>query len=175
MKNNAAEHKRGGLIRFWRETTEWNAIVCSFAFFLIFTAFGTVQNFATSTHGDSGAISLTILYAVLTVSNVVVPVLLNHLSSKLAMFLGSATYAIYVAANIHEIDAMLYVAGGLEGFGAAVLWVGQGAFITKCAYDYADKYQLDRKSQLGYFNGLFWAWMVGNQFVGNLIAAFLLY
>ena len=105
--NNGAEHQRGGIGRFLTETAEWNALMCSMAFFFIFTAFGTVQNYATSLPGNSGAISLAILYLVLTFSNIFIPAIAGCMSPRWAMFLGSATYAMYVAANIHEIDEIL--------------------------------------------------------------------
>ena len=91
------------------------------------------------------------------------------------MFLGSATYALYVAANIHEINFILFSAAAIMGIGAALLWVAQGTFITQCSNEYENKYGLPRNSQLGYYNGLFWAWMVANQFVGNSLAALLFY
>ena len=138
--NNVSEHERGGIGRFLHETSEWNALMCSMAFFLIFTAFGTVQNYATSLPGDSGAISLAILYLVLTFSNIFIPAVAGFMSPRWAMFIGSATYAIYVAANIHEIDAILYAAAAIMGLGAALLWVAQGSFITQCSNEYEKKY-----------------------------------
>jgi len=173
--NNGAEHQRGGIGRFLTETAEWNALICSIAFFLIFTAFGTVQNYATSLPGNDGAISLAILYLVLTFSNIFIPAVAGCISPRWAMFLGSATYALYVAANIHEITFVLYTAAAIMGLGAALLWVAQGSFITQCSNEYEIKYGLPKNSQLGYYNGLFWAWMVANQAAGNGLAALLFY
>ena len=108
-------------------------------------------------------------------------------------FLGSATYAMYVAANIKEERILLFAAAALMGFGAALLWVAQGAHIAKCSREYELKYRLTIGSTTGYlhyilfvddvaidvdiryFMGLFWGWMVLNQFVGNSIAAALFY
>ena len=174
MNNNGAEHQRAGIGRFLTETAEWNALMCSMAFFLIFTAFGTVQNYATST-GKSGSISLAILYLVLTFSNIFIPAVAGCMSPRWAMFIGSATYAMYVGANIHEIDAVLYAAAAIMGLGAALLWVAQGTFITQCANEYEKKYGLAKNSQLGYYNGLFWSWMVANQAAGNGLAAILFF
>eukprot|EP01083_Nonionella_stella_P235451 827920_1 len=106
--NHGPDHVRGGISRFCNETAEWNALICSVAFFLIFSAFGTVQNYATSSHGDDGAISLAILYIVLTFSNIIVPLIASYISPRWAMFFGSATYAIYVGANIHEMRYILF-------------------------------------------------------------------
>merc|ERR1719203_2092425 len=106
-------HEKGGLSRFCHETAEWNALICSVAFFLIFTAFGTVQNYATSSHGDDGSISLAILYIVLTFSNILIPKVASYIAPRIAMFLGSATYAMYVAANIKEERILLFAAAAL--------------------------------------------------------------
>eukprot|EP01084_Bolivina_argentea_P112628 200862_1 len=173
--HNGDEAQRRGCSRFCHETSEWNALICSIAFFIIFSAFGTVQNYATSSHGDEGAISLAILYIVLTFSNIAIPMLSSCIPPRWAMFLGSSTYALYVGANIHEVSYILYTAAALEGIGAALMWVAQGSFITKCSHEYERKYDLPHNSQLGYFNGLFWSWMIANQFVGNSLAALLFY
>jgi len=163
-----------GFSRFWVELSEWNALICSMAFFILFTAFGTVQNYATSS-GKDGAISLAILYVVLTFSNILIPKVAAWISPRVAMFLGSATYALYIGANIHEERIILFSSAALMGFGAALLWVAQGAHIAKCSREYELKYRLGIGSTTGYFMGLFWGWMVLNQFVGNSLAAALFY
>ena len=91
------------------------------------------------------------------------------------MFLGSGTYALYVAANIHENRYLLFASAAVMGFGAALLWVAQGSFINQCSHEYEAKYALPKDSQLGYYMGFFWAWMTLNQLVGNSIAAGLFY
>ena len=73
-----------------------------------------------------------------------------------AMIFGGITYDAFVAANIHEINAVLYAASVLIGIGAAAIWIGECSMITECSNVYERKYGYEINSQLGYFNGLFW-------------------
>ena len=56
---------------------------------------------------------------------------------------------------------MILIASGINGFGAAILWVGQGKYIADCATD----------ENRGFFYGYFWAWFMSTQVLGNLIGA----
>ena len=69
------------------------------------------------------------------------------------MVLGSACYAVYVASfvlaagplefpssttfffNSSFIKTMIIVSALINGFGAAILWVAQGKYISECAND----------------------------------------
>eukprot|EP01084_Bolivina_argentea_P133820 236179_1 len=156
-----------------RDVSEYNTIIMSISFLLIFAAFGTVQNFETGGNKTEGAISLAILYTCFTLANLVAPKLINYCSNKIAMIIGGGTYAIYVAANIKVETYLLYPAAAIMGFGAALLWVAQGAFVTECSNYYENKHNLKINSKLGHFNGIFWSIYMSNQFVGNLLAAVL--
>jgi len=56
------------------------------------------------------------------------------------------------------------IAAVINGFGAALIWTAQGAYVTKCSND----------ENRGFFMGLFWFILMGSQIFGNLIAAFVL-
>jgi len=61
---------------------------------------------------------------------------------------------------IKIIPPIIYAASVIIGFGAAILWVAQGAFITKCS----------DKSTLGRNNGIFWGIFQLSGILGNLSA-----
>ena len=52
----------------------------------------------------------------------------------------------------------------MNGFGAALLWVAQGKYISECA----------NAENKGIFNGIFWAFYMSSNVLGNLIGAFVL-
>ena len=68
-------------------------------------------------------------------------------------FLGSLTYALYVAANIKEERLLLFAAAALMGFGAALLWVAQGAHIAKCSRENELKYHCVALQVHAHFGG----------------------
>lgn len=58
----------------------------------------------------------------------------------------------------------MLTAGIINGFGASILWVGQGKYITDCS----------NETNKGFHFGLFWCLFQSSQIIGSLIAAFLL-
>jgi len=172
---STAYERTTGLSRFWKEIAEWNALICSIGFFVLFTAFGTVQNYATSSHGNDGAISLSILYIAFTVSNLFIAKIASCIPPRIAMVLGAITYALYVGSNIAGHRVFLFSSAALMGFGAALLWVAQGSHMARCSRELEQKYKLSHGSTMGYFVGIFFGWFAANQFVGNSLAAALFY
>jgi MFS family permease len=78
--------------------------------------------------------------------------------------LGASTYVGWVAAQIVVVPTVLFIMSGLIGFGAAILWVAQGTFLTKNS----------TKETLGRNSGIFFGFYQMNQVIGNLIAAAIL-
>ncbi|ETO15500.1 hypothetical protein RFI_21865, partial [Reticulomyxa filosa] len=98
---------------------------------------------------------------------------LKKKQNRYAMFFGSCTYFMFVASNIVLYPWLLYTTSAIEGIGAALLWVGQGQFITQCANQFEINHQHPLNSKLGYFNGVFWLFFQANQVIGNLLCALL--
>lgn len=164
-----------------------NAVVMSVAFFLVFTAFSTAQNYASS-GGGSGPVG--VLYGTMVVTNLITPVLVSKLGPRASMLFGSFTYALFTAAWIpmsicppptEGVEPkctwgnislnLLYISSVIIGVGASILWVAQGVFIAKLSATYETDYGEPKDNRLGYFNGMFWMIYQGNQFVGNMLAA----
>ena len=62
------------------------------------------------------------------------------------------------------IWAVILIAAAINGFGASILWVAQGKYISICA----------NEENKGMFNGIFWAFFMSSQVFGNLMGAFVL-
>ena len=64
--------------------------------------------------------------------------------------------------NRNLIKFLLIFAAVINGAGAGVLWVSQGAYVAECACD----------ENKGFFNSFFWAFFMSSQVIGQLIAGF---
>ena len=161
------------LLCSFRRTPLTNALHLSLSFCLIFLAFSVAQNSQTSLDPKVGAIGLGILYAVFTLSNTFSAWVVNSTSTRLSLFFGALTYALYVAANIHTLPLLLYPSSAIIGLGAAILWTAQGSFIAHSSAQHERAHSLPPHSTMGYFNGIFFSIFQVNQFLGNLLAALL--
>ena len=91
------------------------------------------------------------------------------------MFLGTLCYAVYIGSFLAveiaygsdtktTLIATFIITAAMNGFGAAMLWVAQGKYISQCASE----------ENKGIFNGIFWAFYQASQVLGNVIGAFIL-
>jgi MFS family permease len=113
--------------------------------------------------GNLGNVSLGILYASICVFVFVAPPVVRALGDKNAMLLGAACYVVYLASLIHIVRAAVLVASVVIGFGATVLWVAMGTFLTKCSAPH----------HVGRNTGIFWGIFQLSNVLGNLLVYFL--
>ena len=151
-----------------------NILIMSCGFLLTFCAFATTEALETTTNGENGAISLAILYAVFTFSNLFIPIVLNVWTPKKAMICGACFYAIYIGSNIYVVNAVFYIASFMLGLGAAMIWIAQSVYLTQCANQYELNNNLPLNSKLGYFNGIFYLFKKMSVFIGYSILSILL-
>lgn len=97
-----------------------------------------VKNLQSTVNNGSkaGLYALGSLYFTFAGANFIAPTVAVLLGERIAMLLGAIGYFLFVSANILDHDAKyflpLFVMGGvMNGLGAAILWTGQGSFITK--------------------------------------------
>lgn len=92
---------------------------------------------------------------------------------KTSLVTGSLCYAVYIGSFIFAamgtlphnlIRALVLSSAALNGFGASILWVAQGRYVSECATE----------QNMGKFNAYFWAIYMGSSLVGNLFAAFVI-
>ena len=58
----------------------------------------------------------------------------------------------------------MILAAILNGFGASILWVGQGIYVGKCC----------NSQNSGLYYGIFWSMFMFSQIFGNVMAAFVI-
>ncbi|XP_066996163.1 UNC93-like protein MFSD11 [Anabrus simplex] len=149
-----------------------NVILLGFAFMFVFTAFQTMGNIEKtildsiqrddpSFTGD-GYTSLAVIYAVFALCNWVTPSIISVTGPRIAMIVGAITYALFILSFLTPQTWLLYLASCIIGFGAAIIWTGQGNYLTLNS----DSVTISRNS------GIFWAMLQASMFFGNLFVFF---
>ncbi|WOL20336.1 hypothetical protein Cni_G29141 [Canna indica] len=151
--------------------------ILSLAFLFVFSAYGAAQNLETTvnTEEDLGTTSLGILYLSFTFFSLVASPVVRILGSKTALVLGTSGYLLFIASNLKPSRYTMFPASLYLGFTAALIWVGQGTYLTSAALSYAKDYHLHEGTVIGSFNGEFWAMFAGHQVIGNLFSLALLH
>ncbi len=131
-------------------------LILSIGFFLLFTSFMTAQSLAVQVLKDNdfgalGHYSLCLLYGFFAFSCFISLPVVKMLGAKMSMIIGTFCYTFYVACFIlpalksenplsqkwflsrQFIQLAILFSASINGFGAAILWVAQGQFISLCA------------------------------------------
>lgn len=141
-------------------------------FFFLFFGFFASQNFVTTALGDAGDLSLGLLYGTFAACALAAPAGLaamrwgpdNLAAERNALVLGSAFYAPFLFACSNSSWRSFQLGGSLLlGAGAGAVWVAQGSLLTKCS----------EPSQRASLAGVFWAWYMGGNCLGNVAATFI--
>ncbi|NWU08997.1 MFS11 protein, partial [Cephalopterus ornatus] len=144
----------------------FNIIILGVSFMFIFTAFQTCGNIAqtvitnlnnTDFHG-SGYTSMSIIYGVLSASNLISPSVVAIVGPQFSMVVSGIFYSLYIAVFIQPTTWAFYTASVFIGIAAAVLWTAQG----NCLTVNSDENTIGRNS------GVFWALLQFSLFFGNL-------
>lgn len=92
-----------------------NLIVLAISFFLLFSAFCSVQNLLSSLYPKYGFLSLCIIYVMFMVSCLTIPpILINKIGKKYALLLSMVGYILHTASNLYPTLPVL-------AFGASVV------------------------------------------------------
>ena len=156
----------------------YNVLLLSFSFMLVFTGFQTcgmveqtvLNSYINDTkdingqptyHGD-GYTSLAIIYTVFAFSNWLAPSIVSIIGSKYSMMIGAVAYVLYLATFIKPLTWTLYLGSVLIGIGGAILWTGQGVFLTNNS----------SSNTMGRNSGIFWAILQSSFLIGNMYVFF---
>lgn len=115
----------------------------------------------TSFHADAYT-SLAIIYAVFAACNWLAPSYISVTGPRTAILTGCCCYVGFIATFLWPRAELLYTASAVIGFGAAVIWTGQGTYLTQNS----DSETMARNA------GLFWAIFQCSLFMGNLFVYF---
>jgi MFS family permease len=153
----------------------YNVIHLSLSFILIFLSFIVAQTFQTSSnYAKHGAFAVGIIYIVFCLSNLALSSYITRLLGiRLTLIFSSLTYVLFIAANIKYNTWTLYISAVLVGFGAALLWTSQGAYVAISINKHEQVNNLVPSSTKGSINGIFFGISSLYAVIGNLIASFL--
>ena len=145
-------------------------------FFLIFCAFNTSQALISTLLSDKklAYATLGLLYAVFVCATVVAPKIVDRIGPRLAITLGAVPYVLFVFANIYPVWATLLPASAAVGLGAAILWTGQGIYLSRCAVREAALTRESVDDVTSRFNATFWTLFQFNAAVGLVISSIVL-
>uniref|UniRef100_V5H393 UNC93-like protein MFSD11 n=1 Tax=Ixodes ricinus TaxID=34613 RepID=V5H393_IXORI len=147
----------------------FNVILLGFGFMFVFTAFqtgGLIQKIILDsiqaedpTYTGDGYVSLAVIYAVFAISNWISPSIITFLGPKYTMF-SRGRYLQYIYSPVFKCPVTwgLYAASVAIGFGAALIWTGQGNFLTINS----NSTTMSRNS------GIFWAMLQCSLIWGNI-------
>uniref|UniRef100_A0A8R1DZ47 UNC93-like protein MFSD11 n=1 Tax=Caenorhabditis japonica TaxID=281687 RepID=A0A8R1DZ47_CAEJA len=125
----------------WLDVSTLNVVQLGFGFFSNFFAFNS-QGFieeavidSASENGNlnthAGYYSLSIIYAVFTIGNFAAAPIVDILTPKWAMVLGALCYAVFQVGFLFLNEWYLYASSALLGFGASIIWTGQGSYLSQ--------------------------------------------
>ncbi|KAK3851429.1 hypothetical protein Pcinc_041918 [Petrolisthes cinctipes] len=150
------------------DRTTINVGLLGLAFMLVFTSFQTQGNMQQvvikSIQAEdpsflgSGYISLAVVYAVFAFFNWLAPSCLSFLGPKLTMIVGGVTYILFIIGFLWPHTAILYSTSALVGAGAALIWTGQGNYLTL----------MSTQKTISRNSGVFWAMLQSSMLFGNL-------
>ncbi|XP_050301655.1 UNC93-like protein MFSD11 [Anthonomus grandis grandis] len=150
-----------------------NVLMLGLAFMLVFTAFQTWGNIQKTmiesiklddeNFKEANAYySMAIIYVFLAIFNWTSPSAISVIGAKFSMLIGGITYLLFIMSFALPRVWLLYVASGIIGIGAALIWTGQGVYLALNS----DENTISRNS------GVFWAMLQMSMFVGNTFVYF---
>uniref|UniRef100_A0A3P8VQQ2 Major facilitator superfamily domain containing 11 n=1 Tax=Cynoglossus semilaevis TaxID=244447 RepID=A0A3P8VQQ2_CYNSE len=141
---------------------QMNIIILGVSFMFMFTAFQTCGNIEQTVIKSFNSSDMSIIYAVMSTSNVLAPSVVAVIGPQLSMFFSGLLYSGYIAMFIYPYTWTFYTASVLVGIGAAVLWTAQGNVLTINSTN----------NTIGRNSGIFWSLLQFSMLFGNLYIYF---
>ena len=169
----------------------WKAAYVASGFFILFVAFFSTQNIQTvimkeNGLGNMGYIMLATLYLFIGVGSIFSTAIQKRFGIRNCLVAGAFGHFIFIFANAlpayrHEyyknhddftsifffkepvVKIILILSVILNGFGAAIIWVAQGEYFSKCT----------NEEGKGFFFGFFWSVYQGSQIFGSLFGSYI--
>ena len=154
-----------------------NLLALSTTFFIIQSAYMSLQNLASSLLATDGLglSCLATTYGFYAISCLSSPVVIQFLGTKWAIVVAVCTYTLYIAMNFFPKYYTLIPAAVLMGIGAGPLWSAQGTHLTTSAINLANIKSETHEAIISRCNGVFFLFFLASQIPGNLVSSLVLY
>ncbi|KAL6040887.1 hypothetical protein STEG23_037863, partial [Scotinomys teguina] len=151
-----------------------NILVVSCGFFLLFTAYGGLQNLQSSLYSEDGlgVATLSTIYCTMMLSSIFLPpLLIKRFGCKWTMVGSMCCYMTFSLANFYASWYTLIPTSALLGLGAAPLWASQCTYITIMGNLQAKKVGKLGKDVVNQYFGIFFLIFQSSGVWGNLISS----
>ncbi|XP_072122066.1 protein unc-93 homolog A isoform X2 [Mobula birostris] len=159
-------------MKITRETK--NAVVVSFGFLLLFTAYGGLQTVQSSLNSDEGLglASLSVIYtALITSSMFLPPIMIKYFGCKWTIVMSMCCYVTFSIGNFHPSWYTLIPTAVILGLGGAPLWSAKCAYLTICGNRYAEKFNKLAENVVNHYFGIFFLIFQSSAVWGNLMSS----
>ncbi|KAJ6239179.1 et translation product-related [Anaeramoeba flamelloides] len=138
-------------------------LLFSFSFCIFFIGFFSAQALTTKVSKKIGFFALTLLYSTFTFFLLISPWICKNIGPKYSIVFGGLFYLIFVSSYIKLITWYYLLASALVGFGAALLWCGNGVYLI----------WISPSEKIGKNTGIFNTFYLSSVLIGNGITSLL--
>ncbi|XP_074641817.1 protein unc-93 homolog A-like isoform X2 [Tubulanus polymorphus] len=151
-------------------------LVVSLGFCLVYTAFNSLQNLASSLLTDDGLgfASLSIVYTLGICSCFFTPFLVKKLTPKLSIMIAYGAMFLFTASVLYPRYYTLLPTSFLLGSVQGPLWTSALMYITTAGLDYAILTHGIHDHIISKFTGIFLCFQQSSQVIGNLLSSLVL-
>lgn len=145
----------------------------SSGFFFVFMSFKTAQFLESTVVSDKQLVEVTlcVLYAFFTAISIVAPTVVYKMGPRLSMTVGAFPYGVAVLAILLPSYGLLVPVFLAVGVGAALLWAGQGIYLSRCAINESAITGESVETITSRFNSQFWTLFQFNGALGLTFAS----
>ncbi|XP_072907737.1 protein unc-93 homolog A isoform X1 [Hemitrygon akajei] len=151
-----------------------NAVIVSFGFLLLFTAYGGLQTVQSSLNSDEGLglASLSVIYAALITSSMFLPpIMIKYFGCKWTIVMSMCCYVTFSIGNFHPSWYTLIPTAVILGLGGAPLWSAKCTYLTICGNRYAEKFNKLPENVVNHYFGIFFLIFQSSAVWGNLMSS----
>lgn len=131
-----------------------NVVWLSLGFMFIFFGFNGIQQYVTVYFSEAGLVSvgfrsLTIIYLLFILFNLLTAAIISKLGAKKSMVFTAIFYTLFILSLLTKSTALIYIAACLLGIGSSLLWTSQNSYLLRASEEKT------YGSHAGFFNTLF--------------------
>ena len=147
--------------------------VITILFWLIYSAYNPLESLQSSLNPEAGlgVASVGLIYGIGSVMVLLAGGIVQLLSPKWSIVLGSVAHTIYIGMNSYPTWWTLMPSAVLVGIGGALHWVAAGQYVTSAALDYSTASRGNYDHLVSLFQGVFFMGYATGGLTGGIISS----